>query len=42
LRVLATRINAFDPVDNPCALAEHVDAELPTPRNPARSGRPRG
>jgi DNA-binding MarR family transcriptional regulator len=41
LRVLATRINAFDPVDNPCALAEHVDAELPTPRKPSRSSRPR-
>jgi DNA-binding MarR family transcriptional regulator len=42
LRVLATQINAFDPVDNPCALAEQVDVALPTPRKPARSGRPRG
>jgi hypothetical protein len=39
--VLATRINAIDPLDNPCALAEHVDAELPTPRESGRSGRPR-
>jgi DNA-binding MarR family transcriptional regulator len=39
LRVLATRINAIDPIDSPCALAEHVDAELPTPRKPARAGR---
>ncbi len=42
LRVLATQINAFEPVDDPCALAEQVDAELPTPRKPTRSGRPRG
>jgi DNA-binding MarR family transcriptional regulator len=31
LRLLATRINALDPLDNPCQLAEQVDAELPTP-----------
>jgi DNA-binding MarR family transcriptional regulator len=31
---LATRLNALDPVDHPCALAEQVDAELPTPRAP--------
>jgi DNA-binding MarR family transcriptional regulator len=41
LRVLATRINAIDPLDNPCALAEQVDAELPTPPEAARSGRHR-
>ena len=41
LRVLATRINALDPLDNPCELVEQVEAELPTPRRPARSGRPR-
>jgi DNA-binding MarR family transcriptional regulator len=41
LRVLATRINAIDPLDNPCALAEQVDAELPTSPKAARSGRPR-
>jgi DNA-binding MarR family transcriptional regulator len=28
---LATRLNALDPIDNPCALAEQVDAQLPTP-----------
>jgi DNA-binding MarR family transcriptional regulator len=29
LRLLATRLNALDPVDSPCSLAEQVDAELP-------------
>jgi DNA-binding MarR family transcriptional regulator len=28
---LATRLNTLDPLDNPCALAEQVDAELPAP-----------
>jgi len=41
LKVLATRINAIDPLDNPCALAEQVGAELPTPPQAARSGRRR-
>jgi DNA-binding MarR family transcriptional regulator len=27
---LATRLNALDPLDNPCQLAGQVDAELPT------------
>jgi DNA-binding MarR family transcriptional regulator len=31
LRLLATRLNALDPLDDPCQLAEQVDAELPTP-----------
>jgi DNA-binding MarR family transcriptional regulator len=32
VRRLATRIDTFDPVDDPCALAAQVEAELPTPR----------
>ena len=32
LRLLATRINALDPLDSACELAEQVDAELPTAR----------
>ena len=36
LRLLATRLNALDPLDNPCELAEQVDAELPTPASPER------
>jgi MarR family transcriptional regulator for hemolysin len=36
VRVLATRIDALDPVVSPCELAEEVDAELTTPRRPAR------
>ena len=39
VRLLATRLDAIDPVENPCELANEVDAELPTPRRPARSGR---
>jgi hypothetical protein len=39
--LLATRIDALDPLDSPCELAEEVDAELPTPRRPARSSRSR-
>jgi DNA-binding MarR family transcriptional regulator len=34
LRLLATRLNSFDPLDSPCALVDQVDAELPTPRRP--------
>jgi len=42
LRRLATRIDALDPVDDPCTLAAHADAALPTPRpTPARSTRGR-
>jgi DNA-binding MarR family transcriptional regulator len=36
LRSLATRLNALDPLDSPCELAEQVDAELPAPRSTAR------
>ena len=40
VRQLATRLNALDPLDNPCELAEQVDAALPTPGSPVRpSGR---
>jgi DNA-binding MarR family transcriptional regulator len=39
LRLLATRLDALDPLESPCELAEEVDAELPTPRRPARSPR---
>jgi DNA-binding MarR family transcriptional regulator len=41
VRLLATQVDAIDPVDNPCALAAEVDAELPTPRRPVRSARVR-
>jgi DNA-binding MarR family transcriptional regulator len=42
LRRLATRIDALDPVDDPCTLAAQADAELPTPRPaPARPARGR-
>ena len=41
LRSLATRLNALDPLDNPCELAEQVDADLPTARPTVRSSRRR-
>jgi DNA-binding MarR family transcriptional regulator len=34
VRLLATRINALDPVANPCELAGQVDAELPRASRP--------
>jgi DNA-binding MarR family transcriptional regulator len=37
IRLLATQIDALDPVRNPCELADQVDAELP---GPPRSVRP--
>jgi DNA-binding MarR family transcriptional regulator len=37
LRRLATRIDTLDPVDDPCALAARVEAELPTPRRARNS-----
>jgi DNA-binding MarR family transcriptional regulator len=40
VRLLATRLDALDPLESPCELADEVDAELPTPRRPARSTRP--
>ena len=41
VQLLATRISAVEPLDNPCELADHVDAELPSPRRRARSSRVR-
>jgi DNA-binding MarR family transcriptional regulator len=32
VRLLATRIDALDPLESPCELADEVDAELPTSR----------
>jgi DNA-binding MarR family transcriptional regulator len=37
IRLLATRLDALDPLDSPCELAEEVDAELPSPRRSAGS-----
>jgi DNA-binding MarR family transcriptional regulator len=39
VRLLATQLDALDPVQSPCDLAEGVDAELPTPRQAPRSAR---
>jgi DNA-binding MarR family transcriptional regulator len=36
VRVLATQLDALDPLDSPCDLADAVDAELPAPRRTAR------
>ncbi|MCW2669904.1 MAG: MarR family transcriptional regulator [Frankiales bacterium] len=41
LRVLATHIDAVDPLESPCDLADAVDAELPVPRRTAREARSR-
>jgi DNA-binding MarR family transcriptional regulator len=41
VRLIATRIDALDPLDDPCALADEVEAELPSPRPPARATRRR-
>jgi DNA-binding MarR family transcriptional regulator len=41
VRLIATRLEALDPLDDPCELAENVDAELPAPRPPARAARRR-
>ena len=35
VRLLATRLDALDPLESPCELAEEVDAELPAPRRAA-------
>jgi DNA-binding MarR family transcriptional regulator len=34
VQLLATRLNAVDPPDSPCDLAQQVDAEVPGPRRP--------
>jgi DNA-binding MarR family transcriptional regulator len=41
IRLLATQIDALDPLASPCDLAQEVEAELPTPRRTARSIRSR-
>jgi DNA-binding MarR family transcriptional regulator len=41
LRVLATHIDAVDPLESPCDLADAGNAELPVPRRTARSARSR-
>jgi DNA-binding MarR family transcriptional regulator len=41
VRLLATEVDALDPLDSPCELAQEVNAELPSPRRPARSARMR-
>jgi DNA-binding MarR family transcriptional regulator len=41
VRLLATHIDALDPLESPCDLADAVDAELPAPRRTARSARSR-
>ena len=41
VRVLATHIDALDPLESPCDLADAVDAALPVPRRTARSARSR-
>jgi MarR family transcriptional regulator for hemolysin len=39
LRLVATRIDALDPLGNPCELAQTVEDELPTPPASARLNR---
>jgi DNA-binding MarR family transcriptional regulator len=41
VRILATHIDALDPLQSPCDLVDAVDAELPVARRIARSGRSR-
>ena len=41
VRLLATQLDAMDPPDSPCDLADEVDAELPSPRQVVRSARVR-
>jgi DNA-binding MarR family transcriptional regulator len=39
VRLLATHLNALDPPDSPCDLADEVSAEIPAPRRGIRSVR---
>jgi DNA-binding MarR family transcriptional regulator len=39
VRLLATRLDALDPPDSPCDLADDVDSEIPAPRHGVRSTR---
>jgi DNA-binding MarR family transcriptional regulator len=41
VRLLATQLDALDPPDSPCELANEVDAAIPAPRQAVRSGRSR-
>ena len=41
VRLLATQLDALDPPDGPCDLADVVDTELPAPRQGVRSTRSR-
>jgi DNA-binding MarR family transcriptional regulator len=41
VRLLATHIDALDPLESPCELADAVDSELPVPRRTVRSARSR-
>jgi DNA-binding MarR family transcriptional regulator len=41
VRLIATRMDALDPLDDPCALADKVGADLPPPRPPGRAARRR-
>jgi hypothetical protein len=41
VRLLATHIDALDPLESPCDLVDAVDAELPVLRRIARSARSR-
>jgi DNA-binding MarR family transcriptional regulator len=40
VRLLATRIDATDPLEKPCDLAQQVEADLPSARRATRSARP--
>ena len=39
VRLLATQLDAVDPPDSPCDLANEVDTEIPVPRQGVRSAR---
>jgi DNA-binding MarR family transcriptional regulator len=41
VRLLATQLDAIDPPDSPCDLADEVDTELPAPVQGVRSARSR-
>jgi DNA-binding MarR family transcriptional regulator len=39
VRLLATQLDALDPPDSPCDVADEVDADIPAPRQGVRSAR---
>ncbi|HWF14653.1 MAG TPA: MarR family transcriptional regulator [Acidimicrobiales bacterium] len=39
IQLLATQLDALDPPDSPCDLADEADAEIPAPRRGVRSAR---